>query len=118
MPNWTLFQLEKVIGEIKSENHTPYHAKLPEKEDPSELDLSQDLEVPELLDNQQPKKSYNSQESRIVIPVQEDHVKLKEIVLKLYTVLYKELITSWPLISGVPPKLKLYNMNNSKVSLD
>ena len=86
------FQLEKDIGEIKSENHTQYHAKLLEKEDLLELDLFQDLEVQELLVNQPLKKSYNSQEFKIVTQAQEDLVKQKEIVLKLFTVPYKELI--------------------------
>jgi hypothetical protein len=94
MLNSTLSQLEKDIGEIKLVNHIPFHVKLLEKEDQSELDLSQDQEVQELLDNQQLKKFYNSLEFKIVTPVQEDLAKPKVTVSKLFTVPYKELIDS------------------------
>ena len=57
-------------------NHIQYHAKLPVKEDQSELDLFQAQEVQVLLDNLKQRKFFNSQESRIVILVLEDALRL------------------------------------------
>ena len=83
MLNWTLFQLEKDIGEIKLVNLILYHAKLQEKVDQLELDLFQDQEVQELSDNPKLKKFFNSLVFKIVILALEDVLKQLVTVWKL-----------------------------------
>ena len=83
MLNWTLFQLEKDIGEIKLVNLILYHAKLQEKVDQLELDLFQDQEVQELSDNPKLKKFFNLLVFKIVILALEDVLKQLVTVWKL-----------------------------------